>query len=245
MRFIFAAIILCTLNSRAENTESVVNCFTNAQLETIKMDELPLIVIPSPIESTGPVFFLISGDGGWTSFDNSFCELLAKKGIAVVALDAKKYFWKAKSPEETTSVLTQIIENYTKQWNRKTFILAGYSFGADIVPFIATRLPEPLKSNLSKLFLLSPDQFGDFEIHLTDMLSLGIAKKKYNIVSEVKKITAPQVISIFGQEEDAVNIQAFKVANSKICLLPGDHHYNKNVDALVELILKEIQNVKP
>lgn len=241
MKYFLAAIILFSISSQAKNAEPIVK----SQLETISMDELPLIVIPSPVESTGPVFFLISGDGGWTSFDNNFCELLAKKGIPVVALDAKKYFWKAKSPEETTSVLTQIIENYTKQWNRKTFILAGYSFGADIVPFIANRLPEPLKSHLSKLFLLSPDQFGDFEIHLTDMLSLGIAKKKYNIVSEVKKITAPQVISIFGQEEDAVNIQAFKVADSKISLLPGDHHYNKNVEALVELILKEIQNVKP
>jgi len=210
------------------------------QTETMKLNELPLIVIPSAVESNGPVFFLISGDGGWTSFDNTFCELLAKKGIPVVALDAKKYFWKAKSPEETTAALALIIENYTKQWNKKSFVLAGYSFGADLVPFIANGLPKPLKQGLNGILMLSPDRFGDFEIHLTDMLSLGISKKKYDIVNEVKKVPASRVVCIFGQEEDEENIQSFREAGSKISLLTGDHHYNKNSTRLVELILKEI-----
>jgi type IV secretory pathway VirJ component len=72
------------------------------------------------------------------------------------------------------------------------------------------------------------------------MLSLGIAKKKYNIVDEVKKVTFPQVVSVFGQDEDALNIHAFKEAGTKICLLPGDHHYNKDVTGLVDAILKSI-----
>jgi len=248
MRYLFIIIILIGINLNAENSipglryprfgDKVVSSFQ--QSETSKIDELPLIVIPSSVESTAPLFFLISGDGGWTSFDNAFCELLAKKGIPVVGLDAKRYFWNAKSPNETTSVLAPVIEKYMKQWNRNGFILAGYSFGADLVPFIGNKLSEALKSRLSGLMLLSPDRYGDFEIHLTDMLSLGIAKRKYNIVEEVKKITTPQVVCIFGQEEESINIRSFKEAGSKISLLPGDHHYNKNVIALVDMILNEI-----
>lgn len=207
-------------------------------------EELPLTVIPAESNSRGPAFFLISGDGGWTSFDNTFCELLAKKGVPVVGLDAKKYFWKAKTPEETTIALASIIEDYTKKWNTTSFVLAGYSFGADLVPFIANKLPDSLKNRISLILLLSPDRFGDFEIHLTDMLSLGIAKKKYNIADEVRKITTPRVVSIFGQEEDETNIQAFREAGSTISLLPGDHHYNKNDSGLVEMILKSIENSK-
>jgi type IV secretory pathway VirJ component len=207
-------------------------------------DEMPLTIIPAQGNIQGPAFFIISGDGGWTSFDNSFCELLAKKGIPVVGIDAKKYFWKAKTPEETTAALASIIENYTKEWNRTSIVIAGYSFGADLIPFIANRLTEPLRSRISLILLLSPDRYGDFEIHLTDMLSLGIAKKKYNIVNEVKTITTPQIVSIFGQEEDTANIQAFREAGSKINILPGDHHYNKNVTGLAEAILKSIESSK-
>jgi type IV secretory pathway VirJ component len=76
------------------------------------------------------------------------------------------------------------------------------------------------------------------------MLSLGISKKKYNIANEVKSITTLKAVSIFGQEEDAVNIQAFREAGSKINLLPGDHHYNKNVSGLSEMILKIIESSK-
>jgi type IV secretory pathway VirJ component len=203
-------------------------------------DEMPLTVIPVAGAENGPVFFLISGDGGWTSFDNSFCELLAKKGIPVVGIDARKYFWKAKSPEETTSALASVIENYTKKWNSPGFVLAGYSFGADLVPFIATRLPDSQKSRLKQILLLSPDRYGDFEIHLTDMLSMGIAKKKYNIVNEVKGLKNVKASGIFGQDEDAENIRAFRETGIKIWLLPGDHHYNKNVGSLAETIIKSI-----
>ena len=246
MRYIFLAILLITLILNAEVSNSGIRKNPGGgkvesslqQTDPIKMDELPLISIPASVESSAPVFIFISGDGGWTSFDNTFCELLAKKGMPVVALDAKKYFWNSKSPEETTSALVSIIGNYSRQWNRNTFILAGYSFGADIVPFIVNRLPESLKGRLSKVILLSPDRYGDFEIHLTDMLSLGIAKKKYNIVNEVKKITTHQVVSICGEDEDPINPQSFKEAGSKIIFLPGDHHYNKNVTGLAEMILK-------
>lgn len=253
MKYIFIVIILISINLNAENSKPWIlgpSCggeivSSSEQSDTQKMNELPLIVIPSSIETSGPLFFLISGDGGWTTFDNTFCELLAKKGIPVVALDAKKYFWQAKTPAETTSALSPVIEYYTKKWNKKSFVLAGYSFGADLVPFIANNLPESLKSRLAELMLLSPDRFGDFEIHLTDMLSLGITKRKYNIVNEVKKISLPKIVCVFGKDEENINIQSFKAAGSKIILLPGDHHYNKNHMALVDAILKEILIFQP
>lgn len=247
MRFIFLAFILIFSKFNAESGNSRTPESTGdgevvaypQETDAIKTDELPLIVIPAAAESSAPVFFFISGDGGWTGFDNTFCELLAKRGISVVALDAKKYFWKAKSPEETTTALVSIIGKYSRQWNKSAFILAGYSFGADIVPFVVNRLPGSLKDWLSKVILLSPDRYGDFEIHLTDMLSLGIAKRRYNIVNEVKKITTHPVVSICGEDEDPINSQLFKDAGSKIVFLPGDHHYNKNVKGLAEVIIKE------
>ncbi len=50
----------------------------------------------------------------------------------------------------------------------------------------------------------------------------------------------PRAAAIFGQDEEDVNIQAFRETGIKVNLLPGDHHYNKNVAALTEMILKSI-----
>jgi hypothetical protein len=60
--------------------------------------DLPIFLIPSPIQDTLPVAFLISGDGGWGSFDQAVAENLAERGIPVVGLDAIKYFRTLKTP---------------------------------------------------------------------------------------------------------------------------------------------------
>ena len=91
--------------------------------------ELPLTIIPTRSkDDTLSIAFLISGDGGWTSFDQSVGEALAEKGIAVLGLDAQKYFWNSKTPLETANAVSKAVEHYLQQWNKKTFILVGYSF---------------------------------------------------------------------------------------------------------------------
>lgn len=204
--------------------------------------DLPLIIKAGLKGNKGPVFYLISGDGGWNNFDNSLCDELSKRGVPIVGLDSKKFFWKAKSPEETTQQLQKVITFYNKQFGRESFVLAGYSFGADIVPFIVTRFSADMRGKLSRIILMSPDRYGDFEIHLTDMLNMGLSKRKYNIVEEVKKINFAGLTCIFGKNEEAVNISSFKETGKDILILPGDHHYNNNYQLLSDSILKLIQS---
>jgi type IV secretory pathway VirJ component len=211
---------------------------TSAQEEP----NLPLIIKPGLKGNNNPVFYLISGDGGWNNFDNSFCEELSKKGVPIVGLDSKKFFWKAKSPEETTQALQQVIGFYNKQFARESFVIAGYSFGADIVPFIVTKFSPDIRKKLSNVILMSPDRYGDFEIHLTDMLNLGLSKRKYNIVEEVKKINFATITCIFGKDEDAVNVNSFRKTGKDILILPGDHHYNDNYQLLSDNILKLLRH---
>jgi len=208
--------------------------------EDLKTKGLPLIIKPGLNGNRGPVFYLISGDGGWNNFDNTFCENLSKKGVPVVGLDSKKFFWKPRTPEETTQVLQQVIDFYNKKFNRDSFVLAGYSFGADIVPFIVTKFPPDFRKKLSEVVLLSPDRFGDFEIHLTDMLNMGLSKRRYNIVEEVRKINFTSLTCVFGKNEEAVNINSFKQTGKNIIMLPGDHHYNNNYQTLSDSLLRLI-----
>lgn len=203
--------------------------------------EMPLTLIPTKSkDETLPIAFLISGDGGWTSFDQSVGEALAEKGIAVVGLDAQKYFWNAKTPIETADMISKAVEHYLQQWNRKTFVLAGYSFGASVVPFVAGNLPETSKGKLKGVYSLSPDVKADFEIHIADMLSLGSSNDNYDVLAEIKKIKIFNPVCFFGSEEDAVTRKRFSDSGIKTIELPGSHHYNNDFNKIAESIFKQI-----
>jgi type IV secretory pathway VirJ component len=199
--------------------------------------DFPVTLIPTSIKDSLPMVFLISGDGGWTSFDQAMAETFADKGMPVVGLDAQKYFWNRKTPEETTIEVTKAIEHYLKQWKKEEFILAGYSFGACIVPYIAARLPVSLKETLKGVFSLSPEVTADFEIHISDMLSLGNTDDTFNVISEIKKIKSLNPVCIFGEEESEDLRSTFSDSGVKVLIIPGDHHYNNNPASVVEKIL--------
>jgi type IV secretory pathway VirJ component len=201
--------------------------------------DLPLILIPASSSNNLPMAFVISGDGGWTSFDQSLSEHLAKKGISVVGLDAQKYFWNAKTPEETTTAVAKAIQYYMQQWNKKSFVLTGYSFGACIVPFIANRFSKDLKESLKGVYSLSPDETGDFEIHIADMLSFN-KTRKYNVLEELKKIKTLNPVCFFGKEEEVSVQKHFSETGVKVVLLAGNHHYNNDFGSITDNILKSL-----
>ena len=112
------------------------------------MKELPLTILPVTGDNGLPMVFFISGDGGWIKTDKAVSKLLNEHGMPVVGLNALKYFWKGKTPDGSAAEFSKIIAHYMQHWNRHSFILVGYSFGASVVPFIATRLNDQLKSSL-------------------------------------------------------------------------------------------------
>ena len=204
--------------------------------------EMPLTLIPTKNKDGALLIaFLISGDGGWTSFDQSVGEALAEKGVAVVGLDAQKYFWNSKTPLETSNAISKAVEHYLQQWNKNTFVLVGYSFGASVVPFVAGNLSEPLKEKLKGVYSLSPDVKADFEIHITDMLSLESSDDNYDVIEEMKKIKHYNPVCFFGNEEDAATRNRFLESEVKTIELPGSHHYNNDYNKIAESILKEIK----
>ena len=219
---------------QAENTE--------VKTQAIKMygESLPLTVVPSPKKNNLPVIFMISGDGGWTSFDQSLAESLAQNGLSVIGLDAQKYFWDARTPQKTTEDLSKAILHYTTELNKEKFVLAGYSFGASVVPFVADRLEPALKQRLSAVLSLSPDVTADFEIHILDMLSIGDAAENYNVPAEIKKIKNIPVTNFFGAAEGDDIASKFKSAGLKVDIIPGNHHFGNDFQLISTAFLKNI-----
>lgn len=201
------------------------------------VSNMPVALIQSNTVNNLPMVFMISGDGGWTSFDQSLATALAAKGLTVIGLDAQKYFWNSRTPMATTADVIKVIEQYSAQTGKQKFVLAGYSFGASVVPFIASRIPESLKPNLAGIVSLSPDEFADFEIHIADMLDLGDADEQYNVIAEFKKINQEHPICFFGVEEAADVRNKFLAKGIKVQTLPGSHHYNEDYAGISKAIL--------
>lgn len=224
-----------------QEKKSKENTLLQAQRDSLYKSDLPLSIIPSPVKGNLPVAFFISGDGGWTSFDQAVCEKFAERGIPVVGLDAQKYFWNEKQPKEVVNAITPAIAHYLKLWNRQSFILVGYSFGACVAPFIASNFPNETKEELKGIYCFSPDETGDFEIHLTDMLHLA-RKDKYNVVNEMKEVKALNPVCIFGNEENEETLKSFSANEIRIEKLPGTHHYNSDFNAITGIILRDFKD---
>lgn len=204
---------------------------------------LPLTLHPVTIQENMPLAFFISGDGGWTNFDESISEKLAEKGMPVIGLDAQKYFWNEKQPKETADDITNAVKHYMQQWNKTYFVLIGYSFGASVAPFIANQFSNPFKDSLKGIYCFSPDETGDFEIHISDMLDINY-KEKYNVLSELKKISFLNPVCIFGNEEDTELRKHFSMTGIKVQILPGSHHYDNDYNSIVNIIIKDLL-IKP
>ncbi len=205
--------------------------------------DLPVIAVPAEKKDTLPMILLISGDGGWTGWDHSLAQEFSKRGYPVAGLDSQKYFWEKKDPEKVTEDVSNILKYYSSLWNKKSFLLIGYSFGADVVPFVATRLKSPFREQLRQVVMMSPDPKADFEIHIADMLNIGGEDGLYNVPAEVKSIKQTSILCIFGETEDESDKQSFRLPHIRVADLPGSHHYSDNFVLIVETILKEIKGI--
>jgi type IV secretory pathway VirJ component len=189
--------------------------------------------------NSAPAALLISGDGGWYWFEQSIADNLARLGIPTIGLDAKKYFWERRSPDETTRDIADVMNYFSDKWGKTRFFILGYSLGAEIVPFILTRLPSELRSEIVSAVLMSPGAFTDFEIHITNMIGLGSPENTFNVTKEINKLTTGNILCIFGKEEQSTVPEKLNKSLVKIRYIPGDHHYNNNLPLIIRTLREE------
>ncbi len=230
-------------NNASDNDSGNISFAPVEYLQKTALADLPIKVMESSVESALPMVLYISGDGGLNLFSKSFCNYLIQKGIPMVVLDAQKYFWKSKTPEETRADLITIVEAYENVWKRDRFVLIGFSFGASIVPFLANSFPSGVSSRLESSILINPDIRCDFEIHLSDMLNLGTSKGNYDVVKEIRQSDNKRISVYFGSDESMDVRQAFQQTGIKVHIVNGNHHFDDGYEELADTIFKEIKNM--
>lgn len=182
-----------------------------------------------------PLVLYISGDGGLNDFSKSLCAGISNNGYAITAINSRSYFWDKKTPGQTAADINSYINNKLKGRTSQQIILIGYSFGADVTPFIVNRLDSSLSVKLKSVILLSPSGSTDFEIHWSDLLG-GSKKRSSDVIAEINKMKVNRLVTIFGSNETDFPVGNIKIAHFYNYRLTGGHHYAGNIDDLVKLL---------
>lgn len=201
--------------------------------------DLPLVEVPA-VGTPRALAVILSGDGGWASLDREVGDALAGAGVAVVGLNSLAYFWTKRTPDGTTDDLARIIRAYRARWRTRAVLLVGYSRGADVVPFLAHRLPPDLRDAVTLVALLGPARTTDFEFHVTDWLG-GDDASALPVAPEVAQLRGLRVLCVEGADEDDGLCPTLDPAQVHRMTLPGGHHFGGDYGAITSRILAEAQ----
>ncbi|AGI23446.1 hypothetical protein H681_07850 [Pseudomonas sp. ATCC 13867] len=202
-------------------------------------DNVPVVEVPAAKPSETVTLFY-SGDGGWRDLDRDVAAQMAELGYPVVGVDALRYFWEHKSPEQSAADLAVLMQHYREKWGAKHFVLAGYSFGADVLPAIYNRLPADAKKDVSAVILLAFARSGSFEIEVQGWL--GKAGQEAATGPEMARLPGPKVLCVYGIEEKDESGCTQPQSVGENLQLPGGHHFDENYPALAKRLVDAIRS---
>jgi type IV secretory pathway VirJ component len=206
-----------------------------------EVKDLPLVEISSLKSSSDALAVIISGDGGWASIDRDLGQMLAGAGISVVGVNSLQYFWTRRTPETAAADLNRILQHYLAAWNKRRVILAGYSMGADVLTFMAARLPPDLLSKVALIALLGPSPSVDFEFHFVEWFSETSHKTDLRVAPEVEKLRGKQILCVYGTEEEDSLCKMLPAGLVQLVAMKDGHHFGGDYKTIAEIILKEVK----
>jgi type IV secretory pathway VirJ component len=164
-----------------------------------EVGDLPLSLTPA---SPGPLMaVLLTGDGGWAAGDKSMAHALAERGVAVAGLNSARYVDRARTPDEAASDLARIMRHFLEAWHRQRVVLIGYSRGADLVPFMVSRLPADLRDRIVLTALLGPGEWASFHFSPLDLARSHARPDTYPVQPEVAKLRGTPVLCLYGSKD--------------------------------------------
>ena len=122
-------------------------------------------------------------------------------------------------------------------WKKPYFLLIGYSSGADVLPFMAARLPQSFLDRMKLLALLGPSPSTDLEIHFTDFVSSRNRPASRPLVPELEKLAGHKVYCFYGSDDTGVLCPGLNPKLGKAIMLPGGHHFGGDYEKLAQMIM--------
>jgi type IV secretory pathway VirJ component len=199
---------------------------------------LPLVEVASSGTPSDTLAVIVSGDGGWAGIDREIGTVIAARGTPVVGLNSLQYFWTKKTPEVAAADLVRILRHYLAAWHKERVLLVGYSRGAEVLPFMANRLPPDLRARVRLVALLGATGRVAFEFHVEDWLGGSGGKDDLPVAPEVAKLAGLKVLCVYGSDERGSLCPSLPPGLATGMELSGAHHFGGAYREIAAAILR-------
>jgi len=203
------------------------------------VEDLPLVELPAAHDRRPELAVLLSGDGGWAGIDRDVGGALAAAGVPVVGWNSLQYYWHARTPETAAADLARILRHYMTAWHEDRAVLVGYSFGADVLPFLVTRLPADLRDKVALVTLLGPSREATFEFHVAEWLHAGEGDGKPTL-PEVSRLAGTPLLCVYGEKESDSLCRDLPAGLAQLLPTAGAHHFGGDYKKLAAAVLDAV-----
>lgn len=204
------------------------------------LDDLPLIEVPARDNVQDRVAIILSGDGGWAGLDKQVAGALASRGVRSIGWNSLRYYWTARTPESAGADLARIVRAIGADTPRAKVLLIGYSLGADVLPFLAARLPADLKPMIANITLIAPSSSVAFEFHLSNWTGGSQADAKPTL-PEVQKLSGMKLLCLYGSDDSDSICPQLPEGLAEVEKMSGGHHFGGDYEAVASRILKTLE----
>jgi type IV secretory pathway VirJ component len=152
-----------------------------------------------------------------------------------VGLSSLRYFYQPRTPDLTAHVVTQTLRHYLAAWHGNQIVLIGYSFGADLMPFIVNRLPQDLRERLISVNLLGLGTDASFEVPVGKWIH-GAAGQPMPVAPELSRMGDVPVLCVYGEGESESLCPSLAQPTVAKVRVGSGHHFSNEYGTLAEKI---------
>jgi type IV secretory pathway VirJ component len=200
------------------------------------LQALPITEVPATRNGSDVFAVMVSGDGGWARLDQELSAELATRGIPVAGLNSLRYFWQARTPEETAGDLDRIIEHYSLLWHRPRVLLIGYSFGADVMPAVFNRLSPAARGRVASLSLLGLAKHSSYEIRAAEWIP-ALNPKGPLVLPEIRKVSGVPILCVDGDGERKSICPGLQSLGIEVRQIGERHHFSYRESEIADAVI--------
>ncbi|HEX7192591.1 MAG TPA: AcvB/VirJ family lysyl-phosphatidylglycerol hydrolase [Thermoanaerobaculia bacterium] len=206
--------------------------------------DLPILALPANHPPHGTFAIMLTGDGGWRRIDARVTDRFREKGVPVVGFRTNVYFNTRRTAEESACALERVMRYYKLHWKCDRVMLIGYSRGADILPFMASRLPPDLRASTEVIALLGLEPMIDFRYHPSWIPFYHPKEQQFAVKPELEKLRGSRILCVYGEKEKNTLCRALDPQLATAVREPGSHHFAGRYDNIADVILESVEQTR-
>ncbi|MEO8561483.1 MAG: AcvB/VirJ family lysyl-phosphatidylglycerol hydrolase [bacterium] len=211
-----------------------------AQLPASGVGDLPVVEVRAT-GHTGTLAIFLSGDGGWADIDRQIGGVLAERGIDVIGFDDKAYLRGThRDADGTARDVARVASFYLSSWSDHRLVLIGYSRGADLLPFVVTRLPSALRSQLALVAMLAVQERASFTYRFSDLWATRSRVTDIPIRPELERLRGVNMVCVYGEDESESLCRGVDSTLVRPMKRPGKHHFDGDYRAIAAWLVAQL-----